>query len=159
MMITPKWLLMGIPAFLVLIQWGGPQKTNPAVVPSKGIEAHLKADPEVSRILDRACRNCHSHQTQWPWYSHVAPVSWFVIDHVNFGRRKMNLSNWDQYDQEEAVHLLEEICELVETGEMPLLPYQWMHEEARLSEQDVRMICRWAQGEARRLIAGPGSSH
>ncbi|MCH8819198.1 MAG: heme-binding domain-containing protein [Acidobacteria bacterium] len=159
MVITPKRLMMGIPAFLVLIQLVGPRKTNPPVVPAEGIEAHLKADPEVSRILERACRNCHSHQTQWPWYSNVAPVSWFVIDNVNFGRRKMNLSTWDQYDREETVHLLEEMCALVEAGEMPLRPYLWMHEEARLSEQDVRMICRWSQGEVRRVIEGQGGSH
>ena len=89
----------------------GPRKTNPPVVPAEGIEAHLKVDPEVSPILERACRNCHSHQTRWPWYSNVAPVSWFVIDNVNFGRRKMNLSNWDQYDQEETVREAREMQE------------------------------------------------
>ena len=71
----------------------------------------------------------------------------------------MNLSNWDQYDQEETVRLLEEMCKLVDSGEMPLRPYLWMHEEARLSEQDVQMICLWAQGEARRVTEGQGSSH
>jgi hypothetical protein len=159
MVITPRWLVIGMPALLVLIQLLGPRKTNPPVVPAEGIEAHLEVDPEISRILERACGNCHSHQTQWPWYSSVAPFSWFVIDNVNFGRRKMNLSQWAQYDPEETVHLLEEMCELVEAGEMPLRPYLWMHEEAHLSEQDVKMICHWAQREAQKITFWQGRSH
>ena len=159
MAIKPKWFVIGIPAFLVLIQLLGPRKTNPPVVPTEGIEAHLEVEPEISRILERACWNCHSHQTQWPWYSSVAPISWFVVDNVNFGRRTMNLSEWAQYDREETVDLLEEMCELVEAGEMPLRPYLWMHEEAHLSEQDDQMICRWAQREAQRITPGQGSSH
>ena len=147
MLINPKWFLIGIPAFLVLIQLVGPRKTNPPVVSGEGIEAHLDVSPEVGQIFQRACQNCHSHQTQWPWYSNVAPVAWFVTDNVNFGRRKMNLSNWAQYDQEERVHLLEEMCELVEAREMPLLPYLWMHEESHLDEQDIRTLCRWTQDQ------------
>ena len=144
---TPRQLLIGIPVLFVLSQFLGPKKTNPPLDPLRGIEAQLNVTPEVSRIFKRACQNCHSHKTQWPWYSNVAPVSWFVIDNVNFARREMNLSDWAQYSQEEATHLLEEMCELVETAEMPLLPYRWMHDEAHLSEQDVSTLCEWTEAE------------
>ena len=153
-MITPRWFVIGIPVLLVVIQFVGPQKTNPPVVPGGGIEDHLDVGSEVGRILERACQNCHSHKTQWPWYSSVAPVSWFVIDNVNFGRRKLNLSKWDQYDGSEVAHLVEEMCELARAGEMPLAPYTWMHEESLLDEQDVKVLCEWTHGELERLAQG-----
>ncbi len=143
---------IGIPAFLILIQFLGPEKTNPPIDPLRTVQVHLKVTPEVSAVLERACQNCHSHKTVWPWYSNVAPVSWFVIDNVNFGRRLMNHSDWAQYDREEEDHLLEEMCELVTQGEMPLLPYLWMHDEAHLEEQDIRVICEWTEGERARLL-------
>ena len=149
---TRNRILIGVPAFLLLIQFLGPEKSNPPIDPLRTIEAHLKITSEVSAIFERACQNCHSHKTEWPWYSNVAPVSWFVIDNVNFGRSFMNLSDWAQYDGEEVIRLLEQTCELVKAGEMPTLPYQWMHDESHLSEQDIQAICEWAEGEKRRLM-------
>jgi hypothetical protein len=151
MMTNPKWLILGIPVLLVVIQFVGPQKTNPSVTPAGRIEDHLDVSPEVGDILKRACQNCHSHGTQWPWYSRVAPISWFVIDNVNFGRRKLNLSKWDQYDESEVAHLVEEMCELVQAGEMPLVPYTWLHEESLLHEKDVKVLCEWTHTELNRL--------
>ena len=150
-MINPKWLILGIPALLVTIQFVGPRKTNPPVAPAGSIEDHLDVSSEVGKILKRACRNCHSHETQWPWYGAVAPVSWFVIDNVNFGRRKLNLSKWDQYDESEAAHLFEEMCELVQAGEMPLAPYTWLHKESLLHEEDVKVLCKWTHTQLESL--------
>ena len=82
-----------------------------ATIPDK-IEA-------VQSILDRSCRNCHSNQTVWPWYSHVAPVSWNVIWHVNDGRGSMNMSDWPA-GPEEAADLLDGICDEVKKGKMPM---------------------------------------
>ena len=154
MIISPRWFVIGIPSFLVLIQFVGPQKTNPPIILAESIEAHVHLTPRVGQILKRSCSNCHSHETQWPWYSNVAPISWFVIDNVQFGRRKMNLSNWAQYDQEKTAYLLDAICEMTETGEMPLLPYLWMHQEGHLGEEDIRLICHWAEGEIARTTRG-----
>ncbi|MEE8160979.1 MAG: heme-binding domain-containing protein [Acidobacteriota bacterium] len=149
---TRNRILIGVPAFLLLIQFLGPEKSNPPIDPLRTIEAHLKITSQVSAIFERACQNCHSHKTEWPWYSNVAPVSWFVIDNVNFGRSIMNLSDWAQYDGEEVIRLLEQNCELVKAGEMPIVPYQWMHDESHLGEQDIQAICEWAEGEQRRLM-------
>jgi len=66
----------------------------------------VTVDPQVAGILDRACADCHSNKTRWPWYSHVAPVSWFVIDHVNHGRSHLNFSEWGRYDAFEQRDLL-----------------------------------------------------
>lgn len=154
---TPiKWLILSVLVLALLIQFLGPAKTNPPVDASRAVAGHLQVPPQIGSLLQRACRNCHSHQTQWPWYSNVAPVSWFVIDHVNHARREMNLSEWDQYDREEARHLLEEVCEMVETREMPLEPYVWMHAEARLTEADIEELCGWTRSERQRLLNESG---
>ena len=149
---TRNRILIGVPAFLLLIQFLGPEKSNPPIDPLRTVEAHLKVTSQVSALFERACQNCHSHKTEWSWYSNVAPVSWFVIDNVNFGRSLMNFSDWAQYDGEEVIRLLEQNCELVKEGEMPIVPYQWMHDESHLDEEDIRVICEWAEGEKTRLM-------
>ena len=74
--VPAKWILVGLVAFLVLIQIIQPNRTNPPVVPSRSLEAHVEVPPEAQTVLKRSCYDCHSSSTVWPWYSHVAPVSW-----------------------------------------------------------------------------------
>ncbi|MDA2924509.1 heme-binding domain-containing protein [Acidobacteria bacterium AH-259-O06] len=150
---TLRWLAIAVPTLFIFIQFLGPEKTNPPINPPRTIAAHVQIPPEINAIFERACQNCHSHKTQWPWYSNLAPISWFVIDHVNFGRSHINLSDWAQYDQEKQISLFEEICEIVEKGEMPLEPYLWMHDKAHLTQQDIRAICEWTMAEQKRLMS------
>ena len=123
---------------LVVIQFRTVDRTNPPVV------SEVNAPPEVMEILRRSCYDCHSNETRWPWYSHVAPLSWRVAGHVEDGRKDLNFSDWPALDLQEEVHLLEEIGEEVSEGEMPLQDYLWLHREARLSESDVRTLLAWA---------------
>ncbi len=145
--------LLGVVLFgFLLIQFLGPDKTNPPVEDSQTLIVQLEVTPQVKNILERACQDCHSYETQWPWYSNVAPVSWFVIDHVNHARREMDLSNWGQYNRNKLILKLEELCELVEQGEMPLPPYLWMHDKAYLAAEDVKTLCEWSITERERLM-------
>jgi hypothetical protein len=100
-------------------------------------------DPQVGRILDRSCKDCHSNDTNWPWYSRVAPVSWILSGHVRKGREKLDFSNWAEEDH--SPHELAEVCDAVSDGSMPLPSYTWFHPGAKLSNQDVEVICRWAE--------------
>ena len=138
-----KWLLVGLLCLLVVAQFFRPAKTNPAVDQSMTLDAHTQMSPQVAAILDRSCRDCHSNNTRWPWYSHVAPMSWFVIDHVNHGRSHLNLSEWGRYDHTEAGNQLRNMCKEVRAGVMPLDSYLLIHRNAKLSEQDVRLLCDW----------------
>lgn len=122
-----------------------PVRTNPATDPSHTLFAHVAVPPAAAAVLDRACRDCHSHDTRWPWYSNVAPVSWWVIDHVNHGRSHFNYSNWTQYRRDEAEKLLKNSCELARKGSMPLPQYVWMHSAARLTPRDIDALCRWVE--------------
>lgn len=132
------------------IQFFGPARTNPATDPSETLAATGRVTPEVSAILDRSCRNCHSNETRWPWYSRVAPMSWGVIDHVNHGRRRMNFSKWASYDPEDARGFLVDICALTRKHDMPLASYTWIHRDARLSDHDIAVLCDWTAAERRR---------
>lgn len=140
---------------IVLAQVFQPRRTNPPVDPARTLEARVAVPPDVSAILDRSCRDCHTHETVWPWYAHVVPGSWFVIAHVSDGRRNLNLSDWAQYDAQQADHELDEICEHVEEGEMPLPSYTWLHPDARLTPDDVAVICGWTKSARAALVPVP----
>jgi Haem-binding domain len=146
-----KWTAIGLAVIFAALQFIRPARTNPPVDEARTILAHTRITPEVARILDRSCNDCHSNQTRWPWYSNIAPVSWFVVNHVNVGRREMNFSDWAQYDTEHQQGLLKDICGEVKDGHMPLPSYLRLHQEARLSSEDVRMLCDWANLESQRL--------
>jgi hypothetical protein len=150
---TLKWLLIVVACLFVIAQFIRPAKTNPASDPSLALESHVQLDPKVSAILDRSCVDCHSNKTRWPWYSHVAPVSWFVIDHVNDGREELNFSEWGQYDRRRQNGKLRQICREITNGAMPLSSYTPMHPGSKLSPEDVKTICEWAEAEQARLAA------
>jgi heme-binding protein len=148
---TPKVLLAGVVVIVSgagLIQFMGPETTNPATDPARTLQARVSVPADTDAILQRACRDCHSHDTRWPWYSHVAPVSWFVIDHVNHGRRHFNYSDWATYDADDTARLLKNTCELARKGAMPLPSYLRLHDDAVLSAADVDTLCRWSASVA-----------
>ena len=111
-----------------------------------GIEARnqglpLLSNPETTRVLVRACANCHSNHTDWPWYSHVAPVSWWIARHVREGRDRLDFSEWETYSQPQRRDKLVSICGLISTGRMPPPLYSSMHPEANLTEAEKRAVC------------------
>jgi hypothetical protein len=144
-------------AFLLLsfagVQFVRPERVNPPAAAGQSLEEHARVPAEVAGVLKRSCMDCHSNRTDWPWYSNVAPVSWFVTDHVNHGRRHLNFSEWGRYERRRADGLLEEICKTVKSGFMPLDSYTLVHRGARLTPADVKMLCDWAGEEQRRLAS------
>jgi hypothetical protein len=104
----------------------------------------------VAAILERSCNDCHSSETSWPWYSNVSPVSWFLKQHVDEGRRELSFSEWATYPKRKRERKLHEICEQVESGQMPLASYLPLHPSARLSDEDKRVLCDWARQEEER---------
>ena len=99
-------------------------------------------DPQVVMIMDRACEDCHSSNTHWPWYGNVAPVSWILTRDVKRGRAKLDLSQWA--GRTPSINERKEICDVVSDGSMPLLAYRLLHPNATLSKHDVDLICDWA---------------
>jgi hypothetical protein len=124
--------------------------------PSKGgagLLAGAQIDSDMLATLRRSCGDCHSEETRYPWYSYVAPVSWWLEYHVSQGRRHLNLSRWNEYPLPRKERRLSDIANQVKTREMPLRSYLLLHREAELSNADVDAIFRWTQAERARLIA------
>lgn len=135
-----KWAGVTLVGLLVLIQFVPVDRTNPPV------EGEVPAPPEVRQVLQRACYDCHSNETNWPWYSRVAPVSWLVVRDVRQGREHLNFSTWNRLSTREQVAALRESWEEVDEGEMPLWFYLPPHPEARLSARDRESLRNWAGG-------------
>jgi hypothetical protein len=106
--------------------------------------AALVAPVPVQSVLQRACFDCHSNDTRWPWYAHVAPVAWFVVDHVREGRTELNFSTCGQLPAAKQVKLPRRCWHQVEKGAMPLRSYLWMHSAARLTDRDRAVLREWA---------------
>jgi Haem-binding domain len=144
----PRLLRFAALAFVVVIvatQMIRPARTNPPTDPARTIGARLPVSSEAAAVMNRACRDCHSNDTTWPWYSNVAPVSWLVIDHVKSGRRHFNYSEWAGYAPDKANKLLHDICEEITDGSMPIGSYTLVHHDARLSDADVQALCTWTK--------------
>ena len=147
-----RWVLLIALGLFAAAQVFRPAQTNPVADPSLALESHLPVEPNVAAILYRSCADCHSNKTRWPWYANVAPVSWFVIDHVNDGRSQMNFSEWGSYPKDEQHNLLRGICSLSKSGEMPLSSYTPMHRDSKLTGQDLSVLCEWVNRSQLRLL-------
>lgn len=133
---------IGIGAVVVLVamQMVRFEHTNPPVT------GEIRAPDEVKAILKRACWDCHSNETVWPWYSQVAPASWLAYRDVVEGRRHLNFSEWGQRAPERRAKKQKECGEEVAEGEMPPFFYVPLHPEAKLSDADKKALEAWAQG-------------
>ncbi len=141
-----RWKSLGFAAVCLLaaIQLIRPSTTNPPFQEKHEIAAVLRVDPSIQSILQRSCDDCHSNRTVWPWYSHVAPVSWLVASDVYDGRRRMNFSEWSTYPPTKSSDLLGKICKKVQDGDMPPLQYLPMHPISKMAQGEEQQICQWA---------------
>ncbi|MGH7001835.1 MAG: heme-binding domain-containing protein [Stellaceae bacterium] len=103
------------------------------------------APPAVAAILERACYDCHSNQTRWPWYARLAPVSWIAAHHVAAGRRQLNFSEWGGYYAVTRRHKLAWMARALHDEQMPPWYYRAIHPKARLSAGDRAVLARWIE--------------
>ena len=146
-----KWLKIFVLALFVIfiaIQFYRPARINPEINPADEIAG---VPENVGKILQTSCSDCHTNKTDWIWYSNIAPVSWKMVEHVNEGRQHLNLSIWNTYETKKKDRKLEEICEQVEIREMPLPSYLWIHWGAKLSDENIKILCDWTETEREKL--------
>jgi hypothetical protein len=139
---------------LVASQLIRPARTNPPVDPHKTLATTEHPPATIAALLDRACRDCHMNSTRWPWYTNMAPISWWIVNHVNEGRRRASFSDWADYDAPRRLKELNEICKRVERHNMPLESYLFVHRDAELSDQDRLAICEWTRATAATPLPG-----
>jgi len=146
-----KWTAIVLVVLFLGIQLMRPARSNPPVDESQTIEARTQMTPQVKAIFERSCNDCHSNKTVWPWYTNVAPISWWIVGHINEARQLMNLSEWGKLDRDRQDRKLRQICDEITDGGMPLPSYLPMHPKAKLSEQDKKTLCDWTAAERERL--------
>lgn len=145
-------LLAAVVAAAGLMNLARIDRTNPPEDPAETIWSQTRVPANVSAILGRACQNCHSDRTEWPWYSAVAPGHWLTTADVYAARQHLNLSTWGRYNEERRTGSLIAICEMVASGKMPLWYYKPAHyPSAWLSESDKKAVCDWSKAEVQRL--------
>ena len=137
-------LVFWLVGLFVVAQVVIPAKTNPPVDSTKTLRALRPSSPAAVAVMERSCRDCHSNETIWPWYSYVAPVSLLVTHDVNGGRRELNMSEFGTYDAAKQQRKLEKACDEVKQGEMPMWIYTLQHAAAKLQPGDVETICSLA---------------
>lgn len=136
------YFLVGI---FLIIQFFRPQKNSNAVDATKQIASVYSVPNEVNAILKKACYDCHSNNTVYPWYSNIQPVAWWLNDHIEDGKKEINFDEFASYKLRRQYHKMEEVIEQVKTGKMPLNSYTWMHSEAKLTMGEKAAITGWAQ--------------
>jgi hypothetical protein len=141
--IMKKKILYSLIIVIIVLQFFRIDKKNPEIKIENDFIKIMNPPQTISKMLKTTCYDCHSNQTQYPWYSNVAPISWWIKDHINEGRDELNLSEWGTFNTKRKDHKLEEMIELMEDGEMPLNEYTWTHTEAKLTPSQKTTLINW----------------
>ena len=131
-------------AILLIIQLFHPAKNiHPGPQPNSIAKYNVPQNVQV--ILDKACLDCHSNNTRYPWYNNIQPVAWFLNDHIVEGKRKLNFDEFATYTVKKQKKKLDETAELVKENKMPLSSYLWIHKDAKLTADEKNTLIGWAQ--------------
>ncbi len=128
---------------LIVIQFFTIDKTTKPTDVSKDIIALTSANPEITTILKTSCYDCHSNQPVYPWYTNIAPLSWWIKHHINEGSQHLNFSEWGTYSKKRKNHKLDECAEMLIENEMPLTSYTIIHKEAKLTFDQKNLLLNW----------------
>ena len=130
---------------LVIAQFFGPDKNEGNLASIDAFMAETNPPEDVKVILKEACIDCHSDVTRYPWYNNITPVNYWLADHVKHGKKHFNISNWEGNSVKRKDHKFEELIEMVEAKEMPLNSYTWTHNEAKLTDDQIKSVIDWAK--------------
>lgn len=140
-----SYLFLALAVVFVIIQFFPIDKNNPPADAAKDFLAVNNAPAEVVKLFHTACYDCHAHTTVYPWYTSVAPVSWFIGNHIAEGRQHTNYSLWTEYNAEQKERKLEETIKVIADKEMPMLTYWMIHWEAKISPEERKTMTDWLE--------------
>lgn len=156
---TRKRIVLALAVLLVLIQFIRIDKTNPPVDPKLDFAAAARPPAEVLALVKDACYDCHSRETRYLWYSNIAPVSWWLKNHVNEAREHFDFSTLGILKPEDLKWALGTAAEEIREKEMPLKSYTWMHPEARLSDEQRALLAAWFENFSPAPVERYGEEH
>ncbi len=140
-----KKILLGALVLFIAIQFVRPAKNISRETSPNDITLLHPTPPDVKAMLERACYDCHSDNTRYPWYTEVQPVGWWLARHVSEGRRHLNFSQFGAYEAKRAARRMSQTIDETNDHEMPLPSYLLIHREAKLSETEIDALENWAQ--------------
>ncbi len=146
-------ILMVLLAIFIIMQFFRPNKNVSATTSKNDISYAYAIPQDVQHILSKACNDCHSNNTKYPWYAEVQPVAWWLADHVEEGKEHVNYSEFLSYGLRKQYHKLEETEEMVKEGHMPLDSYLWIHKDAKLTDDEKRKVVDWSTGVRKQMEA------
>ena len=131
---------------LIIIQFIHPKKNKAEGEQINYIGNAFNVTNEVKVILAKACNDCHTNNTNYPWYINIQPVDWWMNHHVNDGKKELNFDEYINKNLRFQYHKMEEIDEMIKEGEMPFDSYTWIHKDAKLTEEEKGTLMNWADG-------------
>jgi hypothetical protein len=149
-----KWIFVGAGALFAALQFTNPPHVNPPV--KNDFLARMNPPPKIAAMFKSACYDCHSHETRWPWYSSVAPMSWKIAQDVDEGRVQLNLSDWPS-DPKRAWKKMENMSEEIDQKDMPLKKYMILHKDAQLTDDERSELTQWLDKQADMLKSQAGA--
>ncbi len=144
-------IFIGVMILLILIQFIRPARNNGNAFGRNDFTHEIQTPDSIMKILKASCFDCHSNHTDYPWYTEINPVGWWLNRHVNEGKRELNFSEFVTYNQKRKDKKLEETAKEVKEHEMPLDSYIWVHKDAKLTEQQVSAVVQWAENARAQL--------
>jgi hypothetical protein len=139
-----KKIMLFLLAGLVVIQFIHPKRNRSEGPQANYIGNVFTVPDDVKGILKKACNDCHSNNTEYPWYSKLQPVDWWMDKHVKDGKKELNFDEYTHKSLRYQYHKMEEVIEMVKEGEMPLDSYTWVHKDAKLTDDEKNKIYNWA---------------
>ena len=139
-----KKVLIVLLVLFIIIQFFRPEKNVQTTISSNDIVAHMAVPVNVQNILYKACYDCHSNNTTYPWYAEVQPAAWWLDDHIKEGKKELNFNEFASFRLRRQFHKLEEITEVVKSKEMPLESYTVIHSDADLTQEERETLISWA---------------
>lgn len=139
-----KKILLFLLVVLVVIQFIHPAKNKAEGLQPNFIGNIHTIPDDVKPILSKACLDCHSNNTKYPWYAKIQPVDWWMDNHVKDGKKGVNFDEYTNKSLRYQYHKMEEVIDQVKKGEMPLDSYTWIHKDAKLTDAEKNKIIDWA---------------
>jgi hypothetical protein len=139
-----KKIFLALLFALVVIQFIRPEKNISEGAQPNYIGNSYAVPGDVKAILAKACNDCHTNNTNYPWYTNIQPLEWWMNGHVKDGKKELNFDEYANKNLRYQYHKMEEIAEMVKEGEMPLNSYTWMHNDAKLTEAEKNRLIGWA---------------
>lgn len=136
---------------LIAIQFIKPEKNISTEAQPNDIAVAMNVPDNVNIILRKACYDCHSNTTNYPWYANIQPVAWWMADHIKEGKKELNFSEFGSFKLKRKIKKFTEIADEVTEGEMPLGSYTWIHKDAKLSKDETNLLINWANEMAAKL--------